>query len=182
MTVEQVDVLFLREAFARQGIMLSFNGPFSATLIQEIGKALRKYMEGLAESASAVTDVFSAYIELSQNIRHYAASRGLADHAAEATIIVSRDEAGRYVVNAGNVVLHDDGEALAARIGGLAAMDKAELKAAYKTQLRQPRDPEAKTGAGLGLIDLARRASQPLACNLKPLDDTQSFFSLRVVI
>jgi hypothetical protein len=180
--MENVDVLFLREAFTRQGIMLSFNGPFSATLIQEIGKALRNYMEGLAESASAVTDVFSAYIELSQNIRHYAAARGFSDAAAEATIIVSRDAAGRYVINAGNVVLAADGPVLVARVEALAAMDKAALKAAYKTQLRQPREPEAKTGAGLGLIDVARRASEPLACNLKPLNDGEAFFSLRVVI
>lgn len=180
--MEQVDVLTLREAFTRQGIMLGFNGPFSATLMEEIGKALRKHMEGLAESPSAVTDVFSAYIELSQNIRHYAASRGVSGAAAEATIIVSRDDDGRYVVSAGNVVLIEDGRALEARIAGLAAMDKAELKAAFKTQMRAPRDPDAKTGAGLGLIDLARRASGPLQCNLKPLDDAHAFFSLRVVI
>jgi len=180
--MDQVDVLFLREAFTRQGIMLSFNGPFSATLIEEIGKALRKYMEGLAESASAVTDVFSAYIELSQNIRHYAAARGVSGPDAEATIIVSRDDTGHYVVNAGNVVLHEDGAALEARIGALAVMDKSELKAAFKAQMRQPRDPAARSGAGLGLIDLARRASRPLACNLKPLDEGHAFFSLRVVI
>lgn len=180
--MEQVDVLTLREAFTRQGIMLGFNGPFSATLMEEIGKALRKHMEGLSESPSAVTDVFSAYIELSQNIRHYAASRGVSGTAAEATIIVSRDDEGRYVVSAGNVVLTEDGHALEARIARLAAMDKTELKAAFKTQMRAPRDPDAKTGAGLGLIDLARRASRPLACNLKPLDDAHAFFSLRVVI
>jgi len=180
--MEEVDVLSLREAFSRQGIMLGFNGPFSATLMEEIGKALRKHMEGLAESPSAITDVFSAYIELSQNIRHYAASSGVSGAAAEATIIVSRDDAGHYVVSAGNVVLHDDGEALVARIGELAALDKAALKAAFKTQMRKPRDPEAKTGAGLGLIDLARRASQPLACGVKPLDSQHAFFSLRVVI
>ncbi|NMF90567.1 biofilm regulation protein kinase SiaB [Aromatoleum petrolei] len=180
--MEQVDVLTLREAFTRQGIMLGFNGPFSATLMEEIGKALRKHMEGLAESPSAVTDVFSAYIELSQNIRHYAASRGVSGSAAEATIIVSRDDEGRYVVSAGNVVLAADGRALEARIAELAAMDKAELKAAFKAQMRAPRDPDARTGAGLGLIDLARRASRPLSCNLKPLDDAHAFFSLRVVI
>jgi len=180
--MDQVDVLTLREAFTRQGIMLGFNGPFSATLMEEIGKALRKHMEGLAESASAVTDVFTAYIELSQNIRHYAASGRVSGAAAEATIIVSRDDDGRYVVSAGNVVLIEDGRALETRIATLAALDKTELKAAFKTQLRAPRDPDAKTGAGLGLIDLARRASRPLSCSIKPLDDALAFFSLRVVI
>lgn len=180
--MEQVDVLSLREAFIRQGIMLCFNGPFSATLIEEIGQALRKHMQGLQESQSAVTDVFSVYIELTQNIRHYTALRGLDGADAHATLIVSRSEDGRYVVSAGNVVTEADGTALVARIEGLSQLDKAGLKAEYKNQLRQPRDPAAKTGAGLGLIDLARRAREPLGCSLTALDRGLSFFSLRVVI
>lgn len=180
--MEQVDVLSLREAFIRQGIMLCFNGPFSATLIEEIGQALRKHMQGLQESQSAVTDVFSVYIELTQNIRHYTALRGLDGADAHATLIVSRSEDGRYVVSAGNVTTDADGTALVARIEALSRLDKAELKAEYKNQLRQPRDPAAKTGAGLGLIDLARRAREPLGCSLTGLDRGLSFFSLRVVI
>ncbi|MDN0077427.1 biofilm regulation protein kinase SiaB [Crenobacter sp. SG2303] len=180
--MERVDVQTLRDAFIRQGIMLCFNGPFSATLIEEIGQALRKHMEGLSESQSSVTDVFTAYIELTQNIRHYTAQAGLTGVDAQATLTVSRNGEGRYVVDAGNVVKAADGAALVDRIESLAGLDKAELKAAFKAQLRQPRDPEAKTGAGLGLIDLARRSSEPLSCSLTPLNDGFSFFSLRVVI
>lgn len=49
-----------------------FNGPVTAPLIEEIGTALRKHMEGLEELPSAVADVFSVYIEMAQNIRRYA--------------------------------------------------------------------------------------------------------------
>lgn len=178
---EEVDVLFLRDAFTRQGIMLCFNGPFSAELIEEIGKALRHYLEGMKESPSSVTDVFAAYIELTQNIRHYVRERGFEGPNAEGTVVVSHRD-GRYVVSAGNVVRQADGDALMARVDALAGLDKAALKAAYKTQLRAPRDPGAKTGAGLGLIDLARKASAPLTATLKPLPDGLAFFSLRVVI
>lgn len=180
--MERVDVQTLRDAFIRQGIMLCFNGPFSATLIEEIGQALRKHMEGLSESQSSVTDVFTAYIEITQNIRHYTAQAGLSGTDAQATLTVSRNSAGRYVVDAGNVVKAADGEALVQRIHELAGLDSVQLKAAFKTQLRQPRDPAAKTGAGLGLIDLARRSSEPLSCSLSRLDAEFSFFSLRVVI
>ena len=61
-------------------------------------------------------------------------------------------------------------------------MDKAALKAAYKTQLRQPRDDSAASGAGLGLIDVARKSSQPLIAALSPINTAQVFFSLRAVI
>ncbi|MCE1244852.1 biofilm regulation protein kinase SiaB [Oryzomicrobium sp.] len=180
--MEQLDVYSLREVFNRQKIMLCFNGPFTATLIEEIGKALRKHMEGLQESPSSVSDVFSVYIELTQNIRRYTVLNNLQEHAATSTIVVSHDDEGRHVVSAGNVVRAGDGATLAARIASLAGMDKNELKAAFKAQLRQPRDELNNNSAGLGLIDMARKASQPLICSLRPIDGEWSFFSLRVVL
>ena len=36
--------------------------------------------------------------------------------------------------------------------------------------------------AGLGLIDIARRASEPLRCSLQTFGEGLVFFSLRVVI
>lgn len=175
-----LDLYALREVFDRERIMLCFNGPITATLIEEIGKALRRHMEALEESPGSVADVFSVYIEMTQNIRRYAQSRSALD-LESASIIVSRDDSGRHVVVAGNVVYDADGEALAARITALAGLTKEELKAAFKTQLRQPRT-ELAGSAGLGLIDMARKASQPLRCNLQSLDGDRSFFSLRVVL
>ena len=63
-------------------------------------------------------------------------------------------------------------------------MDRSQLKAAYKTQLRQAHsDAALATGAGLGLIDIARKAAEPVSCALQPLaGDNRLFFSLRVVI
>jgi hypothetical protein len=180
--MEQIDVLSLREAFNRQGIMLCFNGPFSASLIEEIGLALRKHMESFNASQSAVSDVFSAYIEMTQNIRHYTRHKGFSGSDAHAVLIVSRCEDGAYSVCSGNVVDAGDGSALMARLSRLAGLNREQLKLEYKTQLRQPRDPAAATGAGLGLIDLARKARAPLFGTLKALDETRSFFSLRAVI
>ncbi|HET7776416.1 MAG TPA: biofilm regulation protein kinase SiaB [Azospira sp.] len=175
-----LDILALREIFNRERIMLCFNGPITATLIEEIGTALRKHMEGLEESPSSVSDVFSVYIEMTQNIRRYTQNRP--DLAREtASVFVSRNEEGHYVVSAGNMVEAADGAALVARVAQLAQLDKDGLKAAFKTQLRQPRD-ELAGSAGLGFIDMARKASCPLECSLRPLDGQRAFFSLRVVL
>ena len=174
------DIFALRDLFARDRIMLCFNGPITATLIEEIGVALRNYMEGQAETSSAVSDVFSVYIEITQNIRRYTRDRP-ALALESANIVVSRDEEGRYVVSAGNMVEPADGAALCRRIEELAAMDKNALKAAFKTQLRRPRE-DLEGSAGLGLIDMARKATQPLRCDLRPLDGDRAIFQLRVVL
>lgn len=174
-----IDLLAIREIFNRQNIMLCFNGPVTAPLIEEIGTALRKHMEGLQESPSAVSDVFSVYIEMAQNIRRYAQAQAFENEAS--TILISRDGSGRYVISASNVVQNEDGLALVKRIQQLDHLDKEALKAAFKTQLRQPRS--ALTGsAGLGLIDMARKASAPLQHFLQTLDNGRALFSLRVIL
>ena len=180
--MESIDLFGLRELFNRSRILLCFNGPISRSLIEEIGNALKNYLQADSALPSAAMDVFSAYVEMTQNIRHYALSRGYDELDSSATIVVARDGEGRYVVQAGNLVEVRDGEALLQRLDELAQMDKAQLKAAYKTQLRQPRDENAASGAGLGLIDVARKSAQPLAASLVSCGETRSFFTLRAVI
>lgn len=177
------DIPKLRDVFIEQDIMLCFNGIFTATLIDEIGKALRNHMRDNEESPSAITDVFSVYIELTQNIRHYTVSRALRDEKAISTIVVSRTQDGRYTVSAGNMVLREDLDKLQTHITRLNAMDKTELKALFKTQLRKPKeDLNENNGAGLGLIDMARKAVEPLHTHVQAIDDHYAFFSLRVIL
>jgi hypothetical protein len=180
--METIDLFELREHFNRSRILLCFNGPISRSLIEEIGNALKNYLQADSALPSAAMDVFSAYVEMTQNIRHYALAQGYDELDSSATIVVARDGEGRYVVQAGNLVEARDGEALLRRLDELASMDKVQLKAAYKAQLRQPRDANAASGAGLGLIDVARKSSLPLAASLVGCSATRSFFTLRAVI
>lgn len=177
-----IDFFGVRELFTHNNILLCFNGPISRSLIEEIGNALKNYLEAAAVQPSAVMDVFGTYVEMTQNIRHYASLRGYGEADSSATIIVARDSADAYLIQAGNIVEAADGAALLERIALLASLDKAALKAAYTEQLRKPRAEGATTGAGLGLIDMARKATRPLAANLTPLDDGKAFFSLQAVI
>ena len=180
--MEPLDLFSMRESFNRQRIMLCFNGPISRSLIEEIGNALRNYLAADHAHPSSAMDVFAVYIEMTQNIRHYTRQKDWSEQEAGATVVVARDENGRYVVSAGNLIEQADGERLVATIESLAGLDKAQLKAAYKEQLRKPRDEGAASGAGLGLIDIARKASAPLQASLRKLADGRAFVSLYAVI
>jgi len=174
------DLFDLREIFDQQQIMVCFNGPINAALIEEIGRALRDYLNHQQEQPSAVADIFAVYIEMTQNIRRYADQHPELAGAASAAIVVSRED-GHYVVSAGNVVNPEDGRELLKRVDELAAMDRNELKAFFKAQLRQPREI-LNGSAGLGLIDMARKASRPLVATVREMDGQRSFLSLRVVL
>ena len=180
--MEAFGLYSLREHFNAQRILLCFNGPISRSLIEEIGNALKNYLQAEQAHPSAAMDVFGTYIEMSQNIRHYAASRNYGDLEASATVVIGRDGEGRYTVSAGNLVEIADGQALIERIEGLADLDKAQLKVAYKDQLRKPRAGDERSGAGLGLLNIARKASAPLSASLTALADGRAFFSLRATI
>jgi hypothetical protein len=172
----------LREFFSSERILICFNGPISRVLISEIGVALKEHIEATRDSLSAAMDVFSVYIEMSQNIRHYSAAHGYLEPDATATVVIAESQEGRYVVSAGNVVELADGEVLLERVRQLASLDKADLKRLYKQQLRQPREPGAASGAGLGLIDVARKASEPLHGSLDHVRAGKAFFTLRAII
>lgn len=176
------DLLALREEYERQGILLCFNGPTSRSLIEEIGRALRNYMHAEQAETGAIMDVFAIYIEMTQNIRHYAAQRNYSEQQAHATVAIGKDDEGRYVVSAANLVELADGRALVRRIEEISQLDKVRLKAAYKERLHRPRDVQSATGAGLGLLDMARKVGAPLVTALTELADGRALFCLRAVI
>ena len=174
------DLYALRERFTQERTLLCFNGPISRSLIEELGNALKTYLQAEDAGSSEALDVFSAYIEMTQNIRQYSVQNNVPD--AIATVVIARTDSGHYVVSAGNLVNNLDGERLVERVAQLGGLDKAQLKAAYKEQLRKPREAGQATGAGLGLIEIARRASGGLDATLTPHDSDRAFFSLSVVI
>lgn len=176
------DLFDMRESFNRQQIMLCFNGPISRSLIEEIGNALRNYLAAEQAPPSSAMDVFGVYIELTQNIRRYVIRKGWTEPESTATVVVARNEAGHYTVSAGNIIEPADGEELVSTIRELADLDKSTLKARYKEQLRKPREAAADSGAGLGLIDIARKSSSPLQANLRQLTNGRAFISLRAEI
>lgn len=171
----------LRQSFENEGIMLCFNGPISHSLIEEIGNALKSYMLNEQASLISVMDVFSVYIELTQNIRFYASQVNFPG-CDEVTVVVSHIKDGHYLVSAGNKVETPVGKSLVQRLQSLSCLNAIELKSEYKKQLKKPRDRSLAGGAGLGLIDMSRKASKPLVAKLEPLDDGKEFYSVYVTI
>ena len=105
--MDHTDLYLLRETYNQKHILLCFNGPFSQGLIVEIGSALKRHIE--SEESSAARDVFAIYIEIAQNIQHYSAAHGYEDSDLSATVVISRQQDGRYAISAGNVVEAEDG-------------------------------------------------------------------------
>jgi hypothetical protein len=173
----------LKEQLRNDGVLITFSGSFSQGVVEELGTAVRKYLESFDSKKPPMMDVFSVYIEAAQNVRNYSERRLASGGSAadlDANIVVISRRTEQYIVYAGNQIDAMDVTELAATLDRLAKMDKAELRALYKEQMRKERP--ASGGAGLGLIEMARRASEPLQYSFTPTVDGKSFFSLCVVI
>lgn len=177
----QLDDLYaLSNKLSEQGVLLCFNGPISHGVIEQLGQALRKHMQDAGGSGSTVIDVFGVFVEQTQNIQSYVTrARIEREDSARAVLAILKD-GPRYVVQSGNWVRDEDLRALRERLDVIRAADSAELKAMYKRQLRATL-PESAS-AGLGLLAMARAASQPLAYRVDAGDEGRSFFTLRVTV
>ncbi|QEY31850.1 hypothetical protein EVJ50_05930 [Synechococcus sp. RSCCF101] len=174
----------LRQTFNDHRILMCFNGLISSNLIGEMGLALKRHIESVQPHASTAVDVFSVYIEFCQNISHYARTHELSDVQSSATVVISETDAGSISITAGNWVHPEDGRDVIRRISELHDLDAAALKQRYKKQLRRPRVDGATSGAGLGLLQVARTVRQPVQAYMDEqlVPDGLAFLAVRAVI
>lgn len=181
--MQQINLWSLHRQFEEANIQICFNGPLTHSIIEELGMAVRRYLENETPGTEKMMDIFSVYIEQTQNVRNYARKKQSADTPAlynTITLTIGR-QGEQYVVVSGNVIDLADVSPLVDKIEQLRTLDAAGLKALYKEQRRKPLTDEA-SGAGLGLIDMARKTSQPLEYQVQPINDKTAFFTLQAVV
>ena len=180
--MKTIDLYELRDTLTKDEILICFAGPFSHSIIEELGAAVKHYLEAEQVTKTSLMSVFSIFIEQTQNIKSYAerkAAEGKGNVFSGGIVVIGKD-GDRYVVNSGNFVERADIEEAVALIERLKDLDPQGLKALYKEQLRKEQKPGKS--AGLGLIDMARKASEPLRFTLKTTEDQRCFFSLKAII
>ena len=85
------------------------------------------------------------------------------------------------MVFAGNLIQRSDVERLRVKLSRIRDMSKDELKVLYKEQLRAEPE-EGSKGAGLGFMEIARRASKPIEFDFTDVDANHAFFALKATI
>jgi len=174
-----------KEDLDQRGIIFSFSGYLSEGILYSLGEALRQKMTLEETDVGTVKKVFSVFIEQSQNIIRYSAEKLASDSGGpielSSGMVTIGSENNRFFIVCGNVVLADDEPRLRERLERLQGMDKDQIKAYYKEQLREAPE-EASRGATIGLIEIARRASDPIEFDFDRIDPDSFFFCMKVSI
>ena len=60
-------------------------------------------------------------------------------------------------------------------------LDQDAMRRLYRKR-RKAAPPKDSNGAGLGLLEMARRASKPVSYTIQPVNDSLSFCAIKAVI
>lgn len=168
-----------------RGIIFSFSGYLSEGILYSLGDTLRQKMTLDDTDITTIKKVFSVFIEQAQNIIRYSAEKVLGNVGKSIELssgmVTIGTEQGRFFIVCANTILEEDVPRLKQRLELLQKMDKDEIKAYYKEQLREAPDENSR-GATIGLIEIARRASEPIQFDFERIDAEKFFFCLKVSI
>ncbi|GFM36560.1 SiaB family protein kinase [Desulfovibrio psychrotolerans] len=174
-------MLSFYETMNREGVVLYFNGPISQSVVEGIGDMMRRKMAFEENGMQLAQKVFSVLVEQMQNVICYARESCTATECIGVGQIMVGRSGEQFYVACGNPVSRKREQRIRERIDTVNGMSREELKAYYKEQRRKGPD-EDSCGAGLGFIEMARKASRPLQYRFDPIDDTTSFFAVKVHI
>lgn len=166
-------------------ILFCYSGPITQTNIEGIGATLRRNLEVEDAGNATILSVFSIFVEHVQNILNYSAEKlGKNEDENElrvGIVVIGHESGGDYYIYCGNKIYTQDVPKLKSNIENVRNLSKDELNALYRERRKMEIQPSSK-GAGLGLIEMARRSSEPLGYSFEQIDDEFSFFSIKVVV
>lgn len=175
----------LRTFMRGHGVIFAYSGYVNEQVLSGVGEAVKQKLVLEETDRKTMRSVFAVFVEQMQNIIRYSAEK-VGDREENqdgkelryGVLTIGQEEGVGYTVHAGNLIQRSDIGRLRERLSDLKSMTHDELRAAYKAQLKAGPDEFSK-GAGIGFIEIARRASEPLDFDFAEVDDDHVFFALR---
>ncbi len=174
------ELLSFHQKMRDQKVWLAFKGAISQDILVELGTVVKS---GLGLD-SKFKKIFSIFVEMTQNVLHYSAEKEpIADglETAGVGVIIVTETADCYLISSGNLVDSNQADQLDQQCTLINSLNTQELKEFYNER-RKAAAHEGSKGAGLGLIDIARKSDRPLEHVVSPIDASHSFFTLTATI
>lgn len=192
MSDNNVDYMKLIYSFHEQMVKNDFSLVYEGEITHQITKAFTSLAENSMDRKSEDTTikkkVFHVMVECLQNLSKHSEDNesmlGVHGTSGNGIFIVGNigDSSNQeYHVITGNPIENHKIEELKTMLDKINQLDKEGLKEFYKKQMREGSLSE-KGGAGLGLIDIARKTGEKLEYHFVPVDSNNSFFLLRTKI
>ncbi len=176
-----LDVYNYYKQMQEQCVILYFKGEITNSLLTSILQLVDDRLEHKSENVKTKKKVFSVLLECLQNIYNYQQLNEFErDNLLSAALMVRRTEDSYHIIT-GNFVKNDIIHFLKSKIDKVNELDAEALKDFYKEVLLVS-EPTPNGGAGLGIIDIARKSGSEIFYHFEPSEENYSFYSLEVKI
>ncbi len=163
----------IRDKMMKERLLFVYRGMVTSDNSVPLLMLLEKEMENSAFGFVGRKRLFMFVLESLQNVsRHSITSQ----HAEMSMVVYSKTDNG-YTVTTGNVLLTSGINDLKIKLDEINNLDTKEIRTIYRKMLGASEFSE-KGGAGLGLIEMAKKTGNKLDYDFIALDDEYSYFVL----
>lgn len=173
-------VLSIYDELLSNGITLVYLGVFSHDITKMFTSMAEDDMDKNNEKISTKRRVYHVMVETLQNMNKHSDEISESGNIGRGLFMIGKKEECYYIITS-NKVSEEKKEQLESALELINASSKDELKEMYRQQIKHGKLSE-KGGAGLGLIDIARKTTGKHDFQFIPFDDGKYFFILKVEI
>jgi len=173
-------------------IKVIYSGPMWEDGIKGLADMVKTHLSHDQLPGSASKAIFSVFVEQVTNMLMHSAEKEqysqppkyeIVDVSIGTVIMGNKpDKRGTFFVQTKNAVKDESIKFLRERIDYLNSLDKEGLRQFHKEMIRSGNTNPESHGAGLGLIEIARRATAPIGYSFEPISEGLSFFTMYVEI
>ena len=161
-------------------IFLSYGGYLSQTLISGMTEALEKEAEENGISMGASNNIFTIFIELSQNMMNYSKKLDSDNNRSQGLILVTKDKNYNYHIHSQNIVSSADKEKVEPKLLEIQSLDKEGIKKRYR-ELRKSGQQKHGKGGGIGFYEIAKKCSA-IEYNFTKIQENRYYFHIKTTI
>lgn len=169
------------EKLETEDIVLAYKGNVTGDLFNVILQLAETKLEKMEEQARVKKKVFNVLVEILQNIFHHFDDIKSESEEFYSVLFLLLKVKDQYQIITGNHILAHRVAELKSRIDEINDLNEEELKQVYREKLNDGNMSD-KGGAGLGILDIARKSNQKLEYEFRKVNSKFSFFVLKVNI
>ncbi len=171
----------LFEGMQRDNLNYIYRGMFTQSITDSILSLTETNMDKAGEDQKIKKRVFTIMVEGLQNITRHQEVTGEDKIEEKNGIFIIQNKNEKYYITTGNPILKKNIPTLKEQINRINSLDPEELKTYYKKVLNDNIISD-KGGAGLGLIEMARKSGNKLMYDFVELSENYSYFYLNTEI
>ncbi len=158
-------------------LIMVYKDEISSQTLDRILAITEFKINNLIDERSVKKKMFNVLVEAVQNIlKHGEGNPKVMEHY-KSMLVIGREAAGFFIIT-GNVLKKEKMTGLVNKLENINSLDDVGLRKLYN-QTIQDNPFSEKGGAGLGLIDMARKTGNKIAYSIKDLDSEHVYVSMK---